>query len=197
MRTALTSCLTAAALALAACGGGSTTNTTNSSHATASTDARTATAPAPPGGAPAGSAPGTATPTRTVTARHGGFRTVLPTGFTVKASQEAAVELWALRRTPARHDLQATVDLALTRLAHTPTFLPRPRDVSSPQPTQVDGQPALYIDDRVGGPKPSERRQLFVEDGGFAYEISDSASPVEFPASLAALDELLRHWRWQ
>lgn len=215
MRTALASCLAAGALALGACGGGSTTDSTTSPHGAASADAKSAAAPvsrapatrpAPPH-LGAGSA---ASGARPVTARHGGFRTVLPTGFTVSEGGEAEIEYRAIRRTPSRldeslivfrntasRDLQATVDLALTHLANEPTFLPQPQDVSAPQPTQVDGQPALFIDYRLSGRKPSERRQLFVEDGGFAYEISASASPVDFPASLAALDELLGHWRWQ
>ncbi len=207
MRTTIAGCLAAAALLVAGCGGGSgsstattgtTATTTADTTGTASTGAaRSPTAP--PSGA------------QVIHAKSGGFLTILPSGFTTGSGGEAAIDysatrhyasgrgtnLTVFRATEIEGGLQAIVARAVRNLASLPAFVPKAHDVSQPQRLNVDAQPALYIDYRVAGHKPSERRQVFTVDGGFTYEISVSAAPARFPAALKALEEVIESWRWQ
>jgi hypothetical protein len=206
MRTTIAGCLAAAALLVAGCGGGSgsstaTTNTTATTTSDTTSTASTGAAhgsSAPPGG------------TRVIGAKNGGFQTILPRGFTTRGGGEAAIEYAATRHYASGRDtnltvfrateieggLQAIVARALRNLAHQPAFLPKAHDVSQPRRLNVDAQPALYIDYRVAGRKPSERRQVFTVGSDFTYEISVSAAPARFPAALKALEEVIASWRW-
>jgi hypothetical protein len=222
MRTALASILVGAALVLGACGSGSTTTTggastgtstsaTSATSTTASTaNTTTSTSSSDGTGTSSTGSATTASNGNALIARHSQFRTTTPSGFISKPATEANVELRVSRanagghitvltvfRGVAHEDLHALAARALGNLASFPTFLPKPQKISALQSTQVDGQPALYFDYRFPGRKPIERRQVFVIDGEWKYEISDSAAPAQFAASLTALQELISSWRWQ
>jgi hypothetical protein len=198
---ALLGCLVCATVPLSACGGGSSSapgTTSSTGGAPASTAAAGDTGAAPSGA-------------RVIVARHGGFRTVLPSGFRRKGSRGGDVELrvtlhsdggrptnlTVYRAAAHTSDLHAITTGALRRLAQRPASLPKAQGLSPLQSLQVDGHPALSVDYKVVGPIPSEWRQVFVLDHGFVYEISDSAAPTRFAASLIALEELIQNWRWQ
>lgn len=147
-------------------------------------------------------------------ATHGGFRTIFPAGYSndlSAAGAETGVEYMAIGpriggfastltvfRGPSNgSDIDGLARTALHHLSQRPSFLPKVRGLSSLQKLRVDGAPALAIDYQLAGRKPTSRRQVFVIHGGWAYEISDITEPSQHAASLRALDEVIRSWRWQ
>jgi hypothetical protein len=133
----------------------------------------------------------------------------VPKGFKTKTSNEKAVEYQVHRpaavratvitvfRGVAHGSVHAVATAAVKRLSELSSLLPPARDVSALKPLEVDGQSALYVDYRVGTRKPEERRQVFVIDGEWTYEISLSATPANFASSLGALEEVIDGWRWR
>lgn len=194
----------AAVLMLSACGGGSTGATSGATNLTSSTSADAGTS-----GRAASSGAGE------VVALHGGFRTVIPHGYrndlSVGSAGTSDVEYMAIdpraggkgtgltvfRASAGNGDVAALARRAMRQLAQRPAFLPKPRRRSPLQGLTIDGEPALAVDYQLVARRTSDRRQLFVIHGGWAYEISDAAAPSQYGASLHALDELISDWRWQ
>jgi hypothetical protein len=194
----------AAVLLLSACGGGSTGATSGATNRTTSTgaDAGTTSRAAP-------------TAAGEVVALHGGFRTVIPRGYSNDLSAGGAdtsgieyraigprvggkaVNLIVFRASAGNDDLAAVARRAMRQLAQRPAFLPKPRRLSPLRKLTIDGQSALALDYQLVARRTSDRRQLFVINGGWAYEISDAAAPGQYGASLHALDEVISSWRWQ
>jgi hypothetical protein len=198
----------AAAALLAACGGQSSAgpSTTSAASTTGATTTTTTSASRPSTKASGG---------QTVSAVHGGFNAVIPkryrNGLTVAATGVAGAEYVAVgppdgkygtsvsvfRIAAGGRDVATVANTALRNLAHQPSFLPRPRHISTLQSLSIDGEPALAVDYQLAGRKTSYRRQLFVVHGSWAYEISDAAASPRYTASLDALDEVIHSWRWQ
>jgi hypothetical protein len=194
----------AAVLALSACGGGSSGATSSATNPTTSTSADTGTI-----GRIASSGTGE------VAALHGGFRTVIPHGYSNGLSAAGGgtsdVEYMAIgprvggkgavltvfRASAVNGDVAALARRAMRQLARRPAFLPKPRRLSPLQKLTIDGEPAVAVDYQLVKRSTNDRRQLFVIHGGWAYEISDAAAPDRFGASLHALDEVISGWRWQ
>jgi hypothetical protein len=198
---------TAAAVLLSACGGGST----GATSATSATTSHTTSTSADVGtnGRAASSGAGE------VVALHAEFRTVIPHGYSnglsVGGAETSGIEYRAIgprvggksvnlivfRANAGNGDLAALARRAMRQLAQRPAFLPKPRRLSPLQKLSIDGEPALALDYQLVAQRTSDRRQLFVIHGGWAYEISDAAAPGQYGASLHALDELISNWRWQ
>jgi hypothetical protein len=193
--------------------GTASTGSTGASTGTASTSTTPSTGTASTSTTTTATPGGHAAPTpsaRAIVARNGGFRTILPPGFASHSGGEQSIEYWMTRsngggrptqlivfRAIARKGLAAIARLALQHLKEQPAIVPKAYDISSLQPLEIDGQPALAVDYKVASHKPSVRRQVFVIDGEWTYEISVSAAPTQFAASLSALDEVIHNWRWQ
>jgi hypothetical protein len=195
---------TAAVLLLSACGGGSKGATSSATNPTTSTSADVGTI-----GRAASSGAGE------VAALHGGFRTVIPHGYSNGLSAgrggTSGVEYMAIgprvggkgailtvfRASAGNADVAALARRAVRQLAHRAAYLPKPRRLSPLQGLTIDGAPALAVDYQLVKRSTNDRRQLFVIHGGWAYEISDAAAPSQYRASLQALDEVISHWRWQ
>jgi hypothetical protein len=196
--------IAAAVLLLSACGGGSSGATRSATNATTGTSADAATS-----GRAASSGAGE------VVALHGGFRTVIPHGYknglAVGGAETSGIEyrvigprvggksvnLIVFRGSAGNGDLAALARRAMRQLAQRPAFLPKARRLSALQKLAIAGAPALALDYQLVARRTSDRRQLFVIHGGWAYEISDAAAPSQYGASLHALDELISNWRWQ
>lgn len=197
----------ATALLLAACGGsgsGAAGKSAASSTVTASDSTGTGTASSP---AHAGSG-------EAVSAGHGGFSTILPRGFTNGLTNEEtakgveyravgprvhdfATNVIVYRAASGGSDVAALAKRALRNLSTRPSYLPRARGISSLHALSIDGEPALAVVYHLSGRKTTDRREVFVVHGEWAYEISDNASVAGYVASLGVLDEVLRNWRWQ
>ena len=218
--------ITAAILLLTACGGGSGASTTNAgitndAGSVGNTIATVGTStPSKVSGGNAHPLPSTgrrriSAGNEVVSAVHGDFRTIIPKGYkngpTTSTAETGEVEYTAVgpkvdgfgasvtifRAAAGNSDLAAVTSRALSQLSKRPAFLPKLHRLSSQQALRVDGEPAIAVDYVLAGRKTSERRQIFVVHGGWAYEISDEAAPSRYAASLRALGELLRGWRWQ
>jgi hypothetical protein len=194
----------AAVLVLGACGGGSTGATSAATDHTTSTSADAGTS-----GRAASSGAGE------VVALHAGFRTVIPHGYSnglsVGSAETSGIEYRAIgprvggkavnlivfRASAGNNDLAALARRAMRQLAQRPAFLPKPRRLSPLQKLSIGGEPALALDYQLVARRTSDRRQLFVIHGGWAYEISDAAAPGQYGASLHALDKVISNWRWQ
>lgn len=199
----------ATALLLAACGGsgsGTAGKSTASSTVTASDSASTGTGTA--------SSPAHAGRGEAVSAAHGGFSTIVPRGFTDGLTNEEtakgveyravgprvhgfATNVIVYRAASNDVNVAALAKRALAKLSTRPSYLPRARGISSLHALSVDGEPALAVVYHLSGRKTTDRREVFVVHGEWAYEISDNASVAGYVASLGVLDEVLRNWRWQ
>jgi hypothetical protein len=218
MRTHLASSMmiAAAVLLLAACGGQSgsatgtssktsTAGTANAASTTGTTSTATVTTS---GGSPAAA-------DQTVSALNGGFRTVIPKGYrnalhasatNAKGTEYLAIgpkvggsgsSLTVFRAAASGSDVAALAGRALHNLRSRASFLPKARGISSLQSLSVDGEPALAVSYRTIGLKTRRFHQLFVVHGTGAYEISDSSGTAGYAASLRALDDVIRSWRWE
>jgi hypothetical protein len=216
--------IVAVALLLAACGGGSKgTAGTASIPTTASTASTSSSAQTP---TPTRRAQALA-PTRhhhspcvaasvgnqVVSAAHGGFRTVIPSCYKDHLAARAAstteeVEYMAIgseagiltvyRAAAGNSDVAAVASRVVSHLSKRPAFAPKLRQMSSQQALSIDGAPAIAIAYELAERTTTQRRrQIFVVHGGWAYEISDLASPSRYAASLRALDEVIHSWRWR
>lgn len=204
----------AAAALLAACGGqsGGGSGTTSDASATRATTTATTAATTTSASRPSTEASGGGT----VSAVHGGFAAVIPRGYRnglVAAPSIApsgaeymvigpregnlGTSLSVFRAAAGGRDVAAVAGSALHNLAHESAFLPKPRNVSPLQSLSIAGEPALALDYQLAGHRASYRRQIFVIHGGWAYEISDIAASLRYEASLRALDEVIRSWRWR
>jgi hypothetical protein len=79
---------------------------------------------------------------------------------------------------------------------------PLTHSLSHLQPLSVAAEPAFALDYFVTGTgtvqgKLTHVRQVLVKHGPWVFFIRDIALPAQYPASLGALDEVLRNWRWQ
>jgi len=193
----------AAMALLTACGGGSGTSAATTSAAPAAHTAARAGTP---------SAGGAAQP---VSAKDGGFRAVIPAGYSngiaTAAGKATEVEYLAIGpraggfatnltvfRAPASgQDVKAVADRALRQLAQRPSFLPKVSRLSSLRALTVDGESALAVGYVAKLRKSTRHYQVFVVHGQWAYEINDVALPAQYAASLAHLDDVIRSWRWQ
>jgi hypothetical protein len=202
----------AAVLLLGACGGSAGGSASTTSKAGATSAARPGVSTTTSG---AGSLPSRTGGEEAVSALHGGFHTIIPRGYrnglAARGGGASGAEYQAIgpkadglgdiltvfRIAAGSAHLAAIADRALRNLSRQPAFLPQASRISSLQSLSVDGEPALALDYRVTGLKMQYRRQVFVVHGAWAYEISDAAAPSRHSASLRALDDLIRAWRWQ
>ncbi len=193
-----------AAVVVSACGGGSAGSTGTGTSAARTTSASAATASTTP--AAHGAEP--------VSAVHGGFQTAIPSGYSnnlaVAAAASRGVEYAAVGsridgfatnlvvyRGQASRDLDAVAKLALRRLSQRPSFLPKVHGISSLHALSVDGEPALAFDYQIAAHTPTRHHLVFVIHGQWAYQISDTTVSAQYAASLRALGEVIRGWRWQ
>jgi hypothetical protein len=150
-----------------------------------------------------------------VRAVNGGFLTIIPSGYrdgpTSGQAAQGEVEYVAIgrkvkgfgtsmtifRAAAGSSDLAAITSRAVSQLSKRPAFLPKLQRISSQQALRIDGEPAIAIAYELSGRRRTFRRQIFVVRSGWAYEISDQADPSRYAESLRALDEVIRHWRWQ
>lgn len=149
-----------------------------------------------------------------VSATHGGFRTIIPSGYrnglTTGAGDAAedeylaigprtngfATSLTVLREATSARDLSDLASGAMQHLSQRPAFLPKVRHISSLRPLVINGEPAFAVDYQVMGRKLTYRRDVFVIDGAWAYQISDLTVPAQYAASVRLLNDVIRSWRW-
>jgi hypothetical protein len=145
---------------------------------------------------------------RPIVAKGGEFRTIIPRGY---ANYPSVAQFWAtgpveygfstgviVVREPASREVDiSTIERRLLR-----GFRPSTRRASHIQWLSVNGQQAFSVDYLVTATgtlagKVTHVRQVLVKHGAWVFFIRDIALPAQYPASLSALDEVLRNWRWQ
>jgi hypothetical protein len=146
---------------------------------------------------------------RVIVAKDGEFRTVIPRGY---ANHPSVAQYWAEGRAENGFATSVLVvrnpaskELSLSTYAHRVLRAFKPsagESVSHLQPLSVDAEPAFAIDYIVMGTGTlkgtlTRARQVLVKHGPWVFFIRDIALPAQYTASLSALDEVLRNWRWQ
>jgi hypothetical protein len=141
-------------------------------------------------------------------AKEGEFRTVIPPAY---ADYPSAAQYWV--RGPqeqgfvtslivVRERVPKTVDINILARRVRTILMRVARQVSHLEPLTVDGIPGFGLDYLVTGGgtakgKVTHIRQVLVKHGRWLYFIRDVALPTQYAASLEALDQVLRAWRWQ
>jgi hypothetical protein len=143
-----------------------------------------------------------------IVAKEGEFQTVIPRGY---ANHPSVAQYWAegpegdgLRVSVivVRQGVSKKVDISSYAHGLLRAFRPISRGISHLQPLRVDGEPAFALDYLVTGTGTQKGtvthvRQVLVKHGSWVFFIRDIALPTQYAASLGALDEVLRSWRWQ
>jgi len=143
-----------------------------------------------------------------VSAKHGGFSTIIPRGY---VPEESTAEYWAtgprtgesattllVLRKPAQEGDIRTVARKTQRAARR---VLKAIHISPLRPLSVGGEPALSLDYVV---KPSRKETrfaqhvtlVFVRHGEWVYFIRDFAPPTIYPAAASTLGEVIREWHW-
>jgi hypothetical protein len=138
---------------------------------------------------------------REVTAKEGEFHTVIPQAY--EHAAEAPVQYWA--RGPEENGFRTSVIVVreAVRKGDINAYARRivraarraARRISPLQALSVDGVPALAVEYVTEGTQ--RVRQVMVKHGSWVFLIRDFALPKQYPASLEALDEVIRNWHWQ
>ena len=143
-----------------------------------------------------------------IVAKDGEFQTVIPRGY---ENHPSVAQYWAegpegdgLRASVivVRQGVSKKVDISTYAHGLLRAFRPISRGISHLQPLSVDGEPAFALDYLVTGTgtqkgKLTHVRQVLVKRGPWVFFIRDIALPTQYAATLGALDEVLRSWRWQ
>jgi hypothetical protein len=142
-----------------------------------------------------------------VVAKEGEFRTVIPRGYT---NNPSAAQYFA--NGPAEGGFLASVsvirkavstEVGINTYIHRLLRFLRPliQRPSHLEPLSVNGDPALAMDYFVTATgslkgQVTHVRQVFVKHGRWVFFIRDITLPAQYAASLPALDEVLRNWKW-
>lgn len=143
-----------------------------------------------------------------IVAKEGEFRTVIPRRYT---NHPSVAQYWA--NGPEQNGFATSVIVvreAVSKEVDINTYARRVLRASRPlthrlshlQPLHVAAEPAFALDYLVTGTGTVQGvvthvRQVLVKRGGWVFFIRDIALPAQYAASLGALDEVLRNWRWQ
>jgi len=143
---------------------------------------------------------------RDVSAKEGGFRTLIPLGYTKSASetqynaigpQEGGIyDTVLVIHEPVR---LGDINTLARRTLRVTRHQKRIHHVSQIHRLSVGGEPALAVDYYVspgGGQGEAHLRQVFVSHGKWVYIIRASAVITQDAVSLRALDEVISNWQW-
>ena len=175
----------ATAALLAGCGGGSSSKSTTTSTARS----------------------GDASSGQTVTAKNGGFTTIVPQGYTYTPTAAQYVvsgaitgggtqEQIAVLRQPASEGDTATAARQLLRVLKRP---PNPaQEVSALRSLTVAGEPAAWVDYVVSVENGQTQHVIvvLVGHGAWVYSIRASSLPEQYASLRRAVEEVFDHWRW-
>jgi hypothetical protein len=145
---------------------------------------------------------------RPIVAKDGEFQTMIPRGYAIHPS---SAQYWADGPEEAGFITSVlVVREAVSKKLEISTYARRllrairtiARRVSHLKRLSVGAEPAFAFDYFVTGTgtaqgKLTHVRQVLVKHGPWVWFIRDVASPAQYAASLGALDEVLRNWRWR
>ena len=140
---------------------------------------------------------------RVVTAKSGGFRTVVPLGYAyspckaqycAERPQEALTSIVVVREPLRIGDVNAELRRTLRALREQPAI----HHVSPIQRLSVDGEPGLALD-YAAPEKAGETRvgEVLVGHGEWVYFIRYSSLAARYAVALGAREEVIGSWHWQ
>jgi hypothetical protein len=141
---------------------------------------------------------------RVVSAKQGGFRTVIPLGFNYNPFQtqydiEGNGALEGILVVVVREPVQlGDINAFARRTVAFARRVPSIHRISRPSPVSVAGEPALALE-YAGREKSGESalRTVFVRHGQFIYIIRAGWRAGQHAPASAALAQVLSNWQWQ